>query len=79
MASMIKSMKFSANVPDDVMAFMDEEVKQGHYPSRSAALTEAMSLWRTHKLGRSYAESFQAVDSAWDEAVADGLDVQDPS
>jgi Arc/MetJ-type ribon-helix-helix transcriptional regulator len=73
-------MKFSANVPDDVISYMDEQVSEGHFPSRSAALTEAMTLWRLHRLHSSYTEAFSSLDhadeSAWDSAVADGLQPQ---
>jgi Arc/MetJ-type ribon-helix-helix transcriptional regulator len=77
MSGIIKSMKFSANVPDDVIAYMDKQVSEGHFPSRSAALTEAMTLWRLHRLHASYAEAFSDrdddEDALWDSAVADGL------
>jgi Arc/MetJ-type ribon-helix-helix transcriptional regulator len=80
MSGILKSMKFSANVPDDVIFFMDEQVREGHFPSRSAALTEAMALWRQHRLHSSYAQAFSELDevggAAWDSTVADGLEPQ---
>lgn len=70
----IKSMKFSANVPDDVLGFVDQQVVAGHYASRSAALTEAVTMWRVHRLAPMYTEAFGDDDTAWDTTVADGLD-----
>jgi Arc/MetJ-type ribon-helix-helix transcriptional regulator len=46
--------KPSANVPNDVMGFVDQQVTDGHYPFRSAAVTEAIVLWRVHRLTSSY-------------------------
>jgi len=74
--SIIKSMKFSANVPDDVLGFLDAQVDEGHYASRSAALTEAIALWRTHKLGSAYAEAFQEMDTDWDVTLRDGVGLE---
>lgn len=65
-------MKFSANVPDDVLAFLDAEVASGHYRSRSAALTEAIVYWRESRLEDAYREAFSSVDTVWEEAIADG-------
>lgn len=73
MQSIIKSMKFSANVPDDVLGFLDQQVGAGYYASRSAALTEAITMWRVHRLAPMYAEAFGEHDTAWDATVADGL------
>lgn len=73
MKSILESMKFSANVPEDVLAFLDQQVEQGHFASRSAALTEAITLWRVHRLAPMYAEAFSDVTSEWDATVADGL------
>ncbi len=41
MASILRSMKFSANIPDQLLLFLDGLVQEGHYKSRSQALTEA--------------------------------------
>jgi Arc/MetJ-type ribon-helix-helix transcriptional regulator len=67
-------MKFSANIPDDYLEFLDQQVDDGHYRSRSAALTDAIAVWRTFRLTSSYTEAFAAADPIWDLAVADGLD-----
>jgi Arc/MetJ-type ribon-helix-helix transcriptional regulator len=70
-------MKFSANIPDDVIGFLDQQVEDGHYRSRSAAITEAITMWRVQRLADSYAEAFGSSDPAWDQSVADGLAGQD--
>ena len=72
MNSILEGMKFSANVPDDVLAFLDAEVASGHYRSRSAALTAAIVHWRESRLEDAYRQAFSDVDSVWEEAIADG-------
>jgi Arc/MetJ-type ribon-helix-helix transcriptional regulator len=74
MHGIMKSMKFSANVPDDVLGFLDQQVGAGHYASRSAALTEAITMWREHRLAPMYTEEFGHEDTAWDATAADGLE-----
>jgi Arc/MetJ-type ribon-helix-helix transcriptional regulator len=72
-------MKFSANIPDDLLQFLDSQVRQGHYRSRSHALTDALHSWRTQKLEADYAAAFAEADSAWDATISDGLlDEQTP-
>ena len=73
MVGMLKSMKFSANVPDDLLEFLDTQVTNGHYKSRSQALTEALQSWRTERLADDYRSAFVEEDLSWDVAVADGL------
>lgn len=67
------SMKFSANVPEDVLTYLDEQVSAGFFPSRSAALTDAIRKWRDVRLEEEYAVAFTELDSLWDEALSDGL------
>jgi Arc/MetJ-type ribon-helix-helix transcriptional regulator len=66
-------MKFSANIPDDLLLFLDEQVKDGNYKSRSQALTEALYSWRTQKFADDYAKAFAEYDESWDDALDDGL------
>ena len=73
MQSMIKSMKFSANIPDDLLVFLDDQVSEGRYRSRSAAVTEALRAWRQQTLTAAYAEAFQNADPAWEITLEDGL------
>ena len=73
MAGILKSMKFSANIPDDLLEFLDTQVTDGHYKSRSQALTEALHSWRTERLANDYRSAFAEDDPSWDVAVADGL------
>gem|GEM_PF-777957 len=76
--SILKSMKFSANVPDDVLAFVDGEVTAGRFPSRSAAITQALVDWRVTRMESSYAEAFSSTDDDLDVLISDGLE-QDES
>lgn len=73
MESTMISMKFSANVPEDVLNYVDEQVSAGLFPSRSAALTDAIRTWRDVRLEDEYAVAFTERDSLWDEALSDGL------
>jgi Arc/MetJ-type ribon-helix-helix transcriptional regulator len=75
--SILESMKFSANIPDDLLVFLDEQVTNGHYKSRSQALTEALQSWRTQKYAGDYAKAFAEYDDSWDVASADGLTEDD--
>lgn len=76
MQSIMKGMKFSANIPDDLLVFLDDQVREGRYRSRSAAVTEALRIWRQQTLTTSYADAFQSADLAWEVTLEDGL-VQD--
>lgn len=73
MTGILKSMKFSANIPDDLLEFLDTQVTHGHFKSRSQALTEALHSWRTERLADDYRIAFVEEDITWDIAVADGL------
>ena len=66
-------MKFSANIPDDLLEFLDTQVTDGHYKSRSQALTNALYSWRTERLANDYRSAFADEDASWDITVADGL------
>lgn len=77
MKSILESMKFSANIPHDLLEFLDGQVKEGHYKSRSQALTEALHSWRTRKLEADYSSAFADYDKAWDVTLADGLSEPD--
>jgi Arc/MetJ-type ribon-helix-helix transcriptional regulator len=70
-------MKFSANIPHDLLVFLDEQVMGGHYKSRSQALTEALQSWRTQKYAEDYAKAFAEYDESWDVTSADGLTEED--
>ena len=73
MASILQSMKFSANIPDELLLFLDGLVKEGHYKSRSQALTEALHSWRNHKLEADYAKAFEEPGFEWDVTLTDGF------
>lgn len=73
MQSILKSLKFRANIPEELLVFLDAQVKEGRYKSRSQALTEALQSWRTQKFAGDYAKAFAEYDDSWDDALADGL------
>lgn len=73
MQSILRSMKFSANIPDELLVFLDAQVKEGRYKSRSQAITEALQSWRTQKFADDYAKAFAESDDSWDDVLADGL------
>lgn len=73
MQSILVGMKISVNLPEDVVAFVDGEVKRGDYSSRSAAFADALVAWRVARLEDSYAQAFAEIDPIWDETVSDGI------
>lgn len=74
MESILKGMKFSANVPDEALKFLDQQVEEGKFRSRSAALSEAIFFWRSHQLVDEYIAAFHDDSSEWDVTLRDGLD-----
>lgn len=70
----MSSVKVSVSIPDDDLAYLDTQTLTGRYPSRSAALHDAIRMLRESELADAYAEAFaEWQDDAWDAAVADGL------
>ena len=64
----------SLSLSDDDIAFLDSEALSGTYPSRSAAVQDAVRLLRESRLADAYAEAFgEWDDDAWDAASADGI------
>jgi Arc/MetJ-type ribon-helix-helix transcriptional regulator len=75
-------MKVSVSLPDDDVAFLDSFAKSEGFPSRSAALQEAIRTLRSlaiaAQLGDAYEEAWQEWFDSGDEALwattsADGL------
>lgn len=66
-------MKIHVTLPVDAVEFIDSQVASGLFPSRSTALTEAISVWRIRTLVDEYAAAFGEDMSVWDVTVADGL------
>jgi len=71
--SMLIGMKISMNLPEEEVAFVDRQVRAGHYRSRSAAMSAALKLWRKSELESGYVEAFENIDPIWDHSIADGL------
>jgi Arc/MetJ-type ribon-helix-helix transcriptional regulator len=70
----MSSVKVSVSIPDDDLAYLDTQTLAGRYPSRSAALHDAIRMLRESELADAYAEAFaEWQDDAWDAASADGL------
>ncbi len=71
-------MKVSVSIPESDVEFLDNYAKSHGMGSRSAALQRAIRLLKANDLSRHYAAAFaewadNADNSAWDDAVADGL------
>ena len=75
-------MKVSVSIPEGDVAFLDEYAGSHGMASRSTALQRAIRLLKANELSHHYAAAFaewagdadnSADDSAWDDAVADGL------
>ena len=71
----MSSTKVSISLPDDDIGYLDSETLAGRYPSRSAAVHEALRLLRESRLADAYAEAYgEWTEDDWDVAIADGLD-----
>jgi Arc/MetJ-type ribon-helix-helix transcriptional regulator len=71
-------MKVSVSLPDDDVAFLDTYARTQGYPSRSAALHEAVRLLRATQLGSAYEDAWQewaesGEAETWEVATGDGL------
>lgn len=67
-------MDITVEVSPDIAEFIDRQVEQGHYASRSAVLTAALLVWRDRLLEPAYAEAFASIDPLWDATTGDGLE-----
>lgn len=66
--------KVSLSLSESDLAFLDTEAARGRYPSRSAAVQDAVRLLRESRLADAYAEAYaEGYDADWDLADADGL------
>jgi Arc/MetJ-type ribon-helix-helix transcriptional regulator len=66
--------KVSVSLSEADLSYLDGQTLAGRYPSRSAALQDAIRKLRESELADAYAEAFaEWHDEAWDEAVGDGL------
>jgi Arc/MetJ-type ribon-helix-helix transcriptional regulator len=71
--------KLSVSLPEGDVVFLDEYARAHGITSRSGVLHEALALLRARQLGAAYAAAWDEWagdedNTAWDEAVADGLD-----
>jgi Arc/MetJ-type ribon-helix-helix transcriptional regulator len=71
-------MKVSVSLPQDDIAFLDEETRAGRYPSRSAAVKAAVTVLRQAAITDSYAEAWEeweqsGDDLLWDSVAGDGF------
>ncbi|GEK85543.1 ribbon-helix-helix domain-containing protein [Microbacterium aerolatum] len=68
------STKISLSLSDADLAFLETEALSGRYPSRSAAIHDAVRLLRESRLADAYAEAYaEGYDDDWDLAAGDGL------
>lgn len=66
--------KVSLSLSASDLAFLDGEVATKRYPTRSAAVQNAVALLRESRLADAYAEAFaDGYDDEWDAATGDGL------
>jgi len=66
--------KVSLSLSSEDLAFLDAEALQGRYPSRSAAVQDAVRMLRESRLADAYAEAYaEGYDEEWDAAVDDGI------
>lgn len=64
----------SLSLSEADLAFLDTEALSGRYPSRSAAVQDAVRLLRESRLADAYAEAYaDGYDPEWDTADSDGL------
>ena len=70
---MLIAVKVSLNLSEEDVAFIDRQVRAGHYRSRSAVMGAALMLWRKSELESGYVEAFENIDPIWDRSTADGL------
>lgn len=66
--------KVSLSLSEGDLAFLDTETGSGRYPSRSAAVQDAVRLLRESRLADAYAEAYaEGYDDDWDITDSDGL------
>lgn len=71
-------MKLSVSLPDEAVAFVDEQVRSGAFASRSSTLRAAVVLLRQSTMTDSYAAAWDeweqsGEDALWEAVAADGL------
>jgi Arc/MetJ-type ribon-helix-helix transcriptional regulator len=72
-------MKVSVSLPGDDLAYLESQIANGRYATRSAAMHAAIKSLRTRDLEAQYAEAARdwaesGDQAAWGSTVADGLD-----
>jgi len=71
-------MKVSVSLPDEDVEFLDSYARAQGYPSRSAALHEAVRLLRSAELGGAYEDAWQewagsGEAEVWETTTGDGM------
>jgi Arc/MetJ-type ribon-helix-helix transcriptional regulator len=70
----VATTKVSVSLSEADLSYLDNQTLTGRYPSRSAALQDAIRKLRESELADAYAEAFaEWHDEPWDDAVGDGL------
>lgn len=71
------SLKVSISLPEEDVAFLDQQTLAGAFESRSAAVQAAVKLLRQDGLADAYAQAFAEWsdddEQAWDAVNSDGL------
>jgi len=72
-------MKVSVSLPNDDVSYLDAQVADGRFPSRSAAFHAAVRSLRFRDLGEQYAQAAtewreSGDEAVWDATLTDGLE-----
>lgn len=72
-------MKLSVSLPEDDLDFLDAYAREQGYPSRSAAVHQAIAVLRSSQLADAYEEAWRSWSASgeadlWATANADGLE-----
>lgn len=70
----VPGMRVTMRLDRELGDFLDCQVTEGHYASRSAAVTAALAMWRGTRLQPSYTQAFASIDPLWDLVAGDGID-----
>ncbi len=70
----VSSMQITVRLDSELGNFLDREVTEGHYGSRSEAVIAALAMWRGTRLQPSYTQAFASIDPLWDLVAGDGID-----
>ena len=82
--TMSKAGKISISLPNDLIYYLDDCIREHHFEGRSEVIAHALRAMRERELETAYAAASQEWDGSedariWDSALADGLGEQGPN